>query len=142
MSEVEDVTLARANVITHRVSTLKLSNPTPRLTCKIDPPHGSSFEFQVLPDTGATVSVMALDLVQRMGMTIVPSKSVKLLSASDEQLQVSGSTRFKINGIWIQAIVLSSISEDCLIGWRDLTRLGVIEEDFPTLSPKYGCRRQ
>ena len=64
-------------------------------------------------------------------MAIMPATNEQLLNANDEPLPVQGTVKLKINGIWIKTVVSSAIQDDLLIGWRDLTRLGVIGQDFP-----------
>ena len=121
-------------VILHKVSRVKLADPTPRLLCKIEPTSGSKpgtpFEYEVLPDTGATISVISADIARSYGLTI-RSSSEQLLTADDSRLKVLGCTRVKINGTQVRALVTNALQDDILISWRDMIRLSIIPEDFP-----------
>ena len=110
------------------------SDPTPRLLCRVEAAHGNSFDFNALPDTGATVTVLSMDLAKRNGLTIRAAPNERLLSADETGLNVSGYTRFTIAGVPIKALVSTSISNELLLGWRDLIRLNVIPDSFPHCS--------
>ena len=133
----------KAGQLVHRVATIKISDPTPRLACTVQPTSGNKpgtpFSFEVLPDTGATVSVIAQDVARTYGMMIRPAANDQLLSADDTKMNVAGYTRFRINDVIIRAIVSNSVKDDILIGWRDLIRLGVISETFPNPSAARVC---
>ena len=130
-AEEPEASTGKASQVVHRVAKVQLSDPTPRLDCKIIPPRGPDFTFHALPDTGATVTVISHDLAQRKGLEIKPAPNEQLLSADETGLNVAGHTRFNVNGTHVKAIVSKSLKNELLIGWRDLMRLGIIPETFP-----------
>ena len=136
-SDDSDAGADRASRVMHRVNQVTpVADPTPRFQCTIVPTSGhkpgTPFKHGVLPDTGATITVIAYSLTQANGMTIRSSSNEKLLTADDKAMNVKGVTRFKINETSIRAIVSTSIKEDILLGWRDMQRLNIISSDFPT----------
>ena len=64
-------------------------------------------------------------------MVIKRANNESLIAADDNPMDVTGVTRFCINGIMIRAIVSASVKDDILVGWHDLMRLGIIPEEFP-----------
>ena len=129
----------KASQVTHRVNLVgqstNLQDPTPRLDCLIVPTSGNRpgtpFRFEVLPDTGATITVISHDIAKSNGMTIKKANNERLLTADNNNMNVYGSTRFNINGTWIRALVSKSLTEEILLGWRDMQRLGIISPVFP-----------
>ena len=97
-----------------------VNHPTPKLRVHLF--HGTKGKFftqSCLPDTGATVSVIALDIVEREGMPIIPTLQDKLFGAGGAPLTVRGSTRFRIGQVHIRALVTESMEGDLLLGWND-----------------------
>ena len=125
---------SKTSVVYHKVARVSLADPTPRLSCNIVPTSGSKpgtpFEFDVLPDTGATISVIASDIARRYGLRRRDSTE-KLLAADNSTLKVLGCTRIKINGVQIRALITDAFSNEILLSWRDMVRLHIIAEDFP-----------
>jgi len=109
------------------------TNDTPRLLVTARPVWGlrKTFQFHALPDTGATHSVIGMDVVQLHGAMIQTNRRDKLFTANDEQIQCAGRTNLTINGISINFIVTPAITNDMLISWHDLIKLKVIPADFP-----------
>ena len=89
------------------------------------------FDFPVWPDTGATITVISGDLAKANSLVVKQTKHKRLLAADDSVLNVLGSTRFKIRGVMIKALVSKSLSSEILLGWRDMVRLSIIPESFP-----------
>ena len=129
-----------------KVSAIRLTDPTPRLNVTVNPiGRGGPFNISALPDTGATVAVIARDIANDNRMDIVAAPGEKLYAADNSPLQVTGATTFKINDVPMRAIVTTSLSDDLLIGWKDLQRLNIIPECFPCLlytSPSPRDKRQ
>ena len=123
---------------------------TPRLRVQISQGK-TSFTFAALPDTGASKTVIAADLMKRWGIMCNDQlRSPKLLAANGSPLDVLGVATLCItnNNIAtnVQAIATSSISEDLLIGWQDLVALDVIDKSFPertvaSISPNHNDLR-
>ena len=135
-------TADKTSQVVHRVAVaeIKLSDPTPRLSCRIEPSDsrsGTPFEFPILPDTGATVSVLSKDLAGSYGIKIDPAHNEKLLAADNTAMNVSGCSRIKVQDVWLKVIVSSSLKDELLIGWRDLIRLNVIPPNFPARQERF-----
>ena len=129
----DDESTEKAGRLTYRVAVAKsiLKNPTPKLLCKVVPYSGDSFEHEVIPDTGATITVVSKKIAKRNNMKITPANQEKLIAADDTPMNVSGITRFTINETPIRALVSSSVTDDILVCWRDMIRLGIIHPNFP-----------
>ena len=117
----------------HQAARLQTNkNDTPRLAVLVVARHGTSFEFDALPDTGATKSLVAWDLLDNLGIPYRAPRDV-LFAANGEEMNCVGEVTLKINGVKTVFIVTPSISEDMLLSWHDLVRLDVIPADFPAL---------
>ena len=121
----------------HRVSVIKSPHrDTPRLHVTIRPKSGpGSFSFQALPDSGATKSIVAFNLLRRWNIPFQPSND-RLFAANDEEMACEGKVTLRINGVKIIFIVSSSMKEEMLISWHDLVNLGILPADFPSVLPK------
>ena len=84
----------------------------------------------MLPDTFATISVIASNVARRYGLRRRESTE-QLLTADDSKLQVIGCTRIKINGTQIRALITDALKDEILLSWRDMVRLSIIPADFP-----------
>ena len=123
----------------YRVAQAKsYTNDTPRIPLKIRHKKGE-FGYMVLPDSGATCSLVAAKVAHEQSMLIRPSKD-KLYAADDSRLHCEGRTSFSINGVRIDALVSSSISHDIVLSWSDLVRLGILPADFPSLPGPYAAK--
>jgi len=105
------------------------------LLCQIYPTSGSKpgtpFEYELLPDTGATITIISFDVARRYSLRLRASNE-KLLTADESKMKVAGCTRIKINGVQIKALVTDAIEDEILLCWRDMIRLSIIPENFPT----------
>ena len=100
---------------------------------------GISFRFRATPDTGATKTVISLDLVDKYQIPLT-STSDRLYVANEEEIKVEGSASLTalIQGkpITIQALATSDMKNEMLICWNDLIRIGVLAPDFPCIAYK------
>ena len=117
--------------IYHRVSTIRqYSRDTPRLEIEVRG-RKCQFHFKALPDTGATRSIISLDLVQKHNIPYQIS-SDKLYAADDSQLKCEGFTTLWVNGVKIKPLVSSSIINEFIICWHNLVEMDVLPADFPS----------
>ena len=77
------------------------SDPTPMMSNVKVTPHdgGTPFEFNMLPDTGCTQSLMAADLASRHGMVINTCRRKTIRAVNDQKLDLgvdSGETLKKV----------------------------------------------
>ena len=114
-----------------------IATSTPRLAIGINQ-DATTFHVNALPDTGAARSVMADDIATSLGLKIDKNTSgFRLLAANDTPLRSKGTATFevcnKVNGkkTIVTAVITPDISEDVIIGWKDLINLGVIDNRFP-----------
>ena len=73
-----------------------------------------SFDFTALPDTGATRSIISLDLVKRFNFKIHPCRE-KLFAADNSPLKCEGTCFIKINQVKVNPLISSSIKDDLII---------------------------
>jgi len=116
--------------IRHRISAVSsYSTDTPRLKVEVSTRQGQ-FKFKALPDSGATSSVMALDVAKRFGINVTPTRQT-LYAADNRRLNCEGRATIKIDQTKIKFLLSSSIKNDVLLSWHDLVKLGVLPADFP-----------
>jgi hypothetical protein len=96
---------------------------------------GTPFEFNMLPDTGCTQSLVAEDVVSRYGLAVNWRGKKKIRAVNNQKLDCSGTVtlhlEFDGHSTEVVALVSSSIKSKVLLCWRTLQKLGVIPKDFP-----------
>ena len=120
-----------------------LSRPTPTFLCEFSTLHKNQsrridFVMEVIPDTGATSTVISQRIVDKYKLPSVTSKD-KLRAANGTGMRVTGNVSLKANyqgrTATIQAIVTDEMYNDILMSWHDLQALGVISSTFPEAVP-------
>lgn len=111
------------------------NRPTPKLQLELSSVNGTTrtFSFGVTPDTGATRSVVARNILSRYNIEPFSSHS-RLFAANGEEMQCNGSVKLRVSKSKhiINALVSSDIKDEILISWHDLQAIGVISQDFPS----------
>ena len=144
---------ATTKTVKVKVVTSKKDDCEPTPTCMMDfvTESGRKFSNQVLPDTGCSQSIVALDLVEANNMEIDKKAKKRIRNASDEPMACHGSVVFEVG--WqgrrteVVALVSSDLTQEVLLGWKTLKRLSIIPEDFPNISDVQcqrviGCAKQ
>ena len=95
-----------------------------------------SFSFQAYPDTGATRTIIALNVLQRHHVSLSSDKSEELVTANGGRMVCEGSVVLQAtyNGgpeASINAVVSSDLKDEILLGWPDLKRLELVPCGFP-----------
>lgn len=114
------------------------SKPTPRINIHLSPNsnHSRGFRFADLPDTGASRSLVALDILKRYDIPFNPSNNEKLFVANGNQMKCEGSItlfcKYQKIVAKIDAVVSSDLRNEILISWFDLQALKIIPADFPS----------
>jgi hypothetical protein len=113
------------------------SRNTPRVSISIASNSGTPFQFAALPDSGATRTIIAEDLVKKHGIPIRQSPNERLFAANNEEMACEGRATlfvtFKGIQVTTNALVSSSIKNDILICWYDLQALGILQLIFQIL---------
>ncbi len=118
------------------------SKPTPRMNVTVR--HGrKTFNFSATPDTGATKSIIAYNVVQKYQLQYVTT-SQKLVAANQEPMAVVGciSLSVKAKGgqeVVVDALISPDLSNEMLVSWHDLIAMGVIRDDFPQVVAAVEC---
>ena len=96
---------------------------------------GQKFVTDVLPDTGCSQTIIAKDMVDTNNIVFDRSKKKKIKNASNEPMQCNGTVAFEVQfegqKTMVQALVSSDLTDEILLGWRALQRLGIISPNFP-----------
>ena len=96
---------------------------------------GQKFVTDVLPDTGCSQTIIAKDMVDTNNIVFDRSKKKKIKNASNEPMKCNGTVAFEVQfegqKTMVQALVSSDLTDEILLGWRALQRLGIISQDFP-----------
>ncbi|KAG1649620.1 Equilibrative nucleoside transporter 4 [Nymphon striatum] len=123
----------QANTIYCR-STITASNrPTPKVRLKfqtLDNEH--KFEFSATPDTGATRSIIANNILSQHNIPF-KSTSCRLFAANGNEMSCPGQVRLKVDSHIINAVVSSDLNNEILISWHDLKALNIIPSNFPCI---------
>jgi len=112
------------------------NRPTPKLSVRFAARGGKEFDYDVVPDTGATRSIVALDVIERHGIEVDTSQKIRLTTANKQLMACSGTVQLvvkdrDVHDIIIDAIVSQELSEEFLMSWHDLVAMGVIPDGFP-----------
>jgi transposase InsO family protein len=113
------------------------SRPTPRMDVTFESPTtGKSFSFVAMPDSGASRSTCAYNVMMDNDVPIDRCNKERLFAANGTEMHCEGSVQLsvKCNGgkcVTIDAIVSSDLENEILLSWHDLIKMGVLSEDFP-----------
>ena len=92
--------------------------------------------MEIFPDSGCQETLISEDLVGHLGL-ILDQQRKKQIKGIDGKTSVPclGSTSFRVTYDGQQtnvlALVTSSLSNEIVLSWRALQRLGVLPEDYP-----------
>ena len=90
---------------------------------------------QAMPDTGATVSLLAYRVAQQQNIFVTKQKHPSLVNTSGLSMQVEGTATVTLcaNGLFcsVEAVISSNLRDDLLVGCEDLCRLKIISANFP-----------
>ena len=95
------------------------------------------FNFNMTPDTGASISLMAENVAKKQKIPIDPSKKITVRTASEAHMNCSGGIgltcqhRVTKSATDIEVKVSNSIKDEIIVSYQDLLDLKVIEPNFP-----------
>ena len=91
----------------------------------------------MLPDTGASKSLISLDQVLKCGFRIDSTRKSNIVAANGSNLSCEGSVKLRAfnprtgrMGV-LTALVSSDSNNPFLLSWTDMIKLGIISENFP-----------
>ena len=113
------------------------SKPTPRFMTIVESSCGKVFECMSTPDTGATRSVIAFNIIKKHGIKYKEEEE-PLYNASNDRMKCEGSIVIVVSvtdgpKVTINALVSSDLNDEILISWHDMISLGILHVDFPSL---------
>ncbi len=125
---------AATKLVTCNVAT-DFTRPTPRLHARFRT-GDISFHFNATPDTGATRSIIAQDVLRHHGISFDTSSSLNLFAANGSHMRCAGTVQLQVlyDGrpeIIVDALVSPDLRNEILLSWHDLLALQVIPVDFP-----------
>jgi len=110
-------------------------NATPRLNVLVQAKGTKSFLFDALPDSGATRTFISRDLVQAHNLPVDTAQKAKIKAANESPMVCDGTVTLELTAdshkVCTDALVTPAISNELLLGWKDLVTLTVIHNDFP-----------
>ena len=128
----------RSLTVEHEVNSLNVYKPTPMVSlCFSKGQH--KFWYTCTPDTGATATVVAQNILDRHGIKYEPT-SHRLKTANKEDMRVSGQIRFRVstdgsrNGNYVDALVSPDVSDEIMISWHALVDMRLITLNFPDIT--------
>ncbi len=93
------------------------------------------------PDTGATRTVVVADTVCRLGLATTASSARLYTAKARERMECSRQTSFYMRArtedgrpgpkVLVEALVSKDLTDEVLVSWHDLIRLGVLSTTFP-----------
>ena len=113
--------------------------PTPILHVKVK--CGSkSFDLKALPDTGASRSILAYDIVQKFNLPLIEQTEL-IKAANGTPLKCEGTVclhlSFNNTDVILYPLVSSDLHYDAILSWHDLVLIGVIHSDFPYVKSSF-----
>lgn len=130
---------------THNVMTVRAMQahgfglPTPGLPVRcLHTKSGREFRHTATPDTGATSTVVSLDIIKDHNVPYVRGGPV-LYDASGNEMPCEGTATLRMStgdcpaGTLVKAVVSSAVAGEILISWHDLIHLGAVPSSFPFL---------
>ena len=139
----QHTTMSSINLISacqgSKLSKFSIAQATPRISlCCRDASGTEQFWFRkVLPDTGASASLISFSAAQRHGLTVhPPCNNLRIVNASGGDMDVAGIAEFMtedVNGQWvtIRAIVSRDVKEDFLLSWHSQKSIGLLHQSWP-----------
>lgn len=119
-----------------RYSCFVKGEETPTFMCKFVTECNMSFECKIVPDTGATKSVMSHDVLDRHGIVFRECWDISLSTATGATMRVEGYITLQCTTehgrtAYVQPLVARDSEEEFLMSWVDLIALGYLPENFP-----------
>lgn len=121
------------------VESIFANRPTPRAQIEIFPKQGGKFfKLDVLPDTGATETIVSLDLVTKFGIFVDPLRKRKIIAANKMLMKCVGAVDLEIRHLnkykaMVTAFVTPDMEDQLLLAWHNMILLGMLPETFPLL---------
>ena len=110
------------------------SKPTPKVEVRFSQENGPSFDYQVIPDTGATRTVIAKNVMDKFSVPVTRKKEV-LRAANGQPMSCVGTVLLEaqVRGktVFVDAIVSKDLQDKILLSWHDMANLGIISSNFP-----------
>ncbi|TRY74840.1 hypothetical protein TCAL_05485, partial [Tigriopus californicus] len=111
------------------------SRATLRINVHIRSHRNVQFYIKPIPDTGATRTMLSLDLVQRHGLDMESTHDT-VRAANGDQMSVAGRVvlELTVNGrtAYVDCLVSACMCNCMLVSWHDLQNLGIISSTFPS----------
>ena len=114
----------------------RTSRPTPRLDIRCRGKRGTPFSFRILPDSGASTTIISMDLVSSNGIPINRDSRVNVRAANGQKLDCQGAATLYIRygegkETKVHAYVSADVKDDIMLSWHDMVKLGILHQDFP-----------
>ena len=114
----------------------KLGNvKTPKIEVIIKSKGATPFKCKVLPDTGASSTILNAKLCNTYGIKYNTKRRIPIYAANGGKLKNYGEAKITIKfdgkSTQVIALVTPDINLDCLIGWNDLKNMQLIHDEFP-----------
>ena len=102
-------------------------------------PRGPRFIIKGVPDSGTTRTIIARDLVLRMGINIRDNRET-MRTATGGPMDCSGEVTFEATAGGAHAIINAAVSRDLhgemLVSWHDLILVEILPPNFPNTLPR------
>ncbi|KAG1651704.1 Transposon Ty3-I Gag-Pol polyprotein [Nymphon striatum] len=111
------------------------NSATPRIYLEFQTSDNKhTFGFSATPDTGATRSIVAQNILSTNKIPFERTSKCRLFAANGNEMSCSGQIKLKVHNHNINAIVSPDLNNEILISWHDLQALSIIPENFPSIA--------
>ena len=94
------------------------------------------FKCEALPDSGTSRTIVKESILRQANIAFDVTQKSRISACNSSALTCLGTAEFTIiygdTSINVRALVTPNLSENMLISYNDLIRLGILHEDFPT----------
>ena len=116
-------------------------SPTPRKKMYFGTVNGKIryFTYRTLPDSGCTRTVFNSSILKKHGVSWEERDNLFCRVADDNLVKCQGYIDLRVKAepqqqpILIKAIVCNKLTQEILMGWKDLIALGILPPDFPNV---------
>ncbi|XP_059092346.1 uncharacterized protein LOC131887678 [Tigriopus californicus] len=114
------------------------ARPTPTIVVHVLPPSGTPFTMDILPDTGATESLISADLARTYGIVIDTLRSCSIRAANNSKMRCYGAVDLIISRLGkykasVTTYVTPDLHNQFLLSWHGMIELGMLPNTFPLL---------
>lgn len=130
----DDRFVAKTNTVRVCVTQNHIGRSTPLADVTFHLESGVKVQMTVLPDTGATDSIVSALLMKQKGVEVDTTRKCRIVAANGSRMRCFGVVELRAEWAGRKANVTAYVSPDTrefILSWHDMIALGMIPESFP-----------